>query len=60
MGKDLLQQSIKEDKNGECSMRVLILLGDGMGDRPLRELDNKTPLEKARTPNMDEVAKNGI
>lgn len=41
-------------------MRVLILIGDGMGDRPLRELSDRTPLEKANTPNMDEVAKNGI
>lgn len=41
-------------------MRVLILIGDGMGDRPLRELNNKTPLEKANTPNMDEVARTGI
>lgn len=31
-----------------------------MGDRPLRQLNDKTPLEKASTPNMDEVAKNGI
>ena len=33
---------------------------DGMADRPLKELDNKTPLEAAKTPNMDEMAKIGI
>ena len=33
---------------------------DGMGDRPLKELGNKTPLEAAITPNMDKMAKNGI
>lgn len=33
---------------------------DGMADRPLKELDNKTPLEAAKTPNMDKMAKIGI
>lgn len=33
---------------------------DGMADRPLKELDNKTPLESAKTPNMDKMAKIGI
>ena len=33
---------------------------DGMGDRPLKELGNKTPLQAANTPNMDEMAQNGI
>lgn len=30
-----------------------------MSDRPLRELKGKTPLEAARTPNMDFIAQNG-
>ena len=33
---------------------------DGMGDRPLEELGNKTPLEAAKTPNMDLMAKLGV
>lgn len=33
---------------------------DGMGDRPLKELGYKTPLEAAITPNMDKMAENGI
>ena len=33
---------------------------DGMADRPLAELGNKTPLEAAETPNMDKMAKMGI
>ncbi len=41
-------------------MRIIILVGDGMGDRPLKALGGKTPLEEASTPNMDEVAKHGI
>ncbi len=31
-----------------------------MGDLPEKELDNKTPLEAAYTPNMDWFAKNGV
>jgi len=30
-----------------------------MGDLPIKELDNQTPLEYAHTPNMDYLAKNG-
>lgn len=33
---------------------------DGMGDRPLKELGYKTPLEAAITPHMDKMAENGI
>lgn len=33
---------------------------DGMGDRPLKELGYKTPLESANTPNMDKLAEIGI
>ena len=40
-------------------MKYLILVGDGMCDYPVAELDNKTPLEYAKTPNMDFLAKNG-
>lgn len=33
---------------------------DGMADRPLKDLGYKTPLEAARTPNMDKLAEIGI
>lgn len=33
------------------------MLCDGMADEPLEELDGKTPLEAAATPNMDRLAK---
>ncbi len=39
---------------------VLILILDGIGDRPVKELDGKTPLEKAKTPNLDKLAEEGI
>lgn len=38
-------------------MKYIILLGDGMADEPLAELDNKTPLQHAQTPRMDGLAR---
>lgn len=40
-------------------MKYLVLLGDGMADEPLDELDGKTPLDYAQTPNMDRLASEG-
>ena len=38
-------------------MKYVIVLGDGMADEPIKELQNKTPLEFATTPTMDELSK---
>jgi len=40
-------------------MKYIVLVGDGMADYPLEELNGKTPLQAARTPNMDFIASNG-
>ena len=40
-------------------MKYIIILGDGMPDYPLEELEGKTPLEYAQTPNLDRLAKCG-
>jgi 2,3-bisphosphoglycerate-independent phosphoglycerate mutase len=40
-------------------MKYLVLIGDGMADRPLEALEGKTPLMAARTPNMDTLAQGG-
>jgi 2,3-bisphosphoglycerate-independent phosphoglycerate mutase len=40
-------------------MKYIVLVADGMADYPLKELNNATPLEVARTPNMDFIAKAG-
>lgn len=40
-------------------MKYIIVLGDGMADYPLEELDGKTPLEVANKPVMDELAGKG-
>ena len=39
--------------------KYAVLLGDGMADQPLEELGGRTPLEAARTPNMDLLALRG-
>ncbi len=41
-------------------MKYIVIIGDGMADRPLKELGGKTPLQKAFTPNMDRLAREGI
>ncbi|HXX82257.1 MAG TPA: cofactor-independent phosphoglycerate mutase [Thermodesulfovibrionales bacterium] len=41
-------------------MKYIVIVGDGMADRPLKELGGKTPLQKAFTPNMDRLAREGI
>ena len=38
---------------------TVLFLGDGMADEPLGELDGKTPIEYANTPNMDWIASHG-
>lgn len=38
-------------------MKYVVVLGDGMADEPIEELGGKTPLEAAKTPVMDELAK---
>jgi 2,3-bisphosphoglycerate-independent phosphoglycerate mutase len=40
--------------------KILLVIFDGLGDRPLTELGHKTPLEAARKPNLDWFAANGI
>jgi len=40
-------------------LKLIYVVIDGMGDLPIEELGNKTPLEVADTPNMDFLAKTG-
>lgn len=39
--------------------KYIVLVGDGMADRPLKGLGGKTCLQVARTPNMDKIASEG-
>lgn len=45
-------------KKGE-SMKYIVLIGDGMADYPIKELDDKTILQAARIPAMDYIAARG-
>ena len=40
-------------------MKYIIILGDGMADRPVKALDYHTPLQVAYTPAFDFIARNG-
>lgn len=40
-------------------MKYVILLGDGMADWPIPELQGRTPLQVAHTPHMDRMAAEG-
>lgn len=39
--------------------KVILIIADGVGDRPCDCLEGKTPLEYARTPNLDKLAMTG-
>ena len=39
--------------------KAVIIIGDGMADRPVPELDGQTPLEAADTPTLDLIAAEG-
>jgi len=41
-------------------VKYVVILGDGMSDWPVEELNNKTPLQAAKKPNIDFIARNGI
>ena len=40
-------------------MKTIIILGDGMADNPVEKLGGETPLQYAKTPYMDLLAKQG-
>jgi 2,3-bisphosphoglycerate-independent phosphoglycerate mutase len=41
-------------------MKYVVVIGDGMADVPLKELNGETPLQRAEIPNMDTIASNGV
>lgn len=40
-------------------MKYVLIVGDGMADYPIPELDNRTPLQAAFKPNLDSIAAEG-
>ena len=49
----------KEEEKSIDIMKYAVIIGDGMADRPLGELEGKTPLQASYTPNMDTLAQKG-
>jgi len=41
-------------------LKAILFIADGMADRPVKELSWKTPLEAARKPSLNQIAKAGI
>ena len=41
-------------------MKYIVMLGDGMADYPVPQLGDKTPLQAAKKPHIDGLAKSGI
>ena len=41
-------------------MKYVVMLGDGMADYPIKELNDRTPLEVAKKDTIDFIAKNGV
>lgn len=41
-------------------MKIFLIICDGLGDRPIEELGDKTPLQCSQHPNFDYFARNGI
>jgi homoserine dehydrogenase len=50
---------IYPDSSAPLNMKYAIIIPDGAADEPLKELNGKTPIEAAHTPNMDRIAMEG-
>ena len=46
--------------NSKERKKILLIVIDGLGDEPIPALNNKTPLEAAKTKNLDFLAKEGL
>ena len=40
-------------------MKSVIIIGDGMSDYPIERLDGRTPLQVAKKPHIDRIAREG-
>ena len=46
-------------KGDHTAMKYIVMLGDGMADYPIEALGGRTPLEAAKKPNIDKLARGG-
>lgn len=47
-------------RKADGQLKYILIIGDGMADEPVAELGGKTPLQYAKTPNMDLLASAGV
>lgn len=59
MKKDALSAMPAVIQNVKTMKKILYVVLDGLGDLPVKELGNKTPLEAAVTTNLDQLAQSG-
>lgn len=55
----MLERRLPVEAESPKSPTLLVIL-DGMADRPVRELGGRTPLEAADTPTLDRLAREGL
>jgi 2,3-bisphosphoglycerate-independent phosphoglycerate mutase len=53
------QKNLSAQRRGFVKAKTYFIILDGAADRPIPSLGNKTPIEVANTPNLDELAKQG-
>lgn len=41
-------------------MKYVLIIGDGMADNPVPQLENRTPLEVSNKPHIDQLARNSL
>ncbi len=56
MGTDGISRDLLKDLLKENNSKIVMLVMDGVGDIRSTEFENKSPLEYAKTPNMDALA----
>jgi 2,3-bisphosphoglycerate-independent phosphoglycerate mutase len=50
---------VNDSERRKHTLKLIYIVIDGMGDLPIKELGNETPLGAANTPNMDNLARTG-
>jgi 2,3-bisphosphoglycerate-independent phosphoglycerate mutase len=58
--KNTIKYLYSTSQKEEIIMKYVVVIGDGMADYPIKELNGETPLQKAEIPNMDHIASMGI
>ena len=58
-GRSERQNGAHPHRGRQTEMKYAVLLGDGMADWAVESLGGKTPLEYAKIPNMDRIAREG-